>query len=154
MHNRILLSLLMVVSMPAIGVNKCEAQGRVTYTDIPCGTLQPGTTQTMLPSPPHSTDADAAAARQQATSDKRQLAAIEKNRSAERAASVREQGRHKPDKSALAHKKKCTLLGLEKKWSAEDADAISSTVSARSQGLKKTARRKAERYETECEPGR
>src|SRR6476469_6047221 len=105
MHNRILLSLLMVVSMPAIAVNKCEAQGRVTYTDIPCSTLQPGTTQTTLPLPPRSTDTDAAAARQQSTSDKRQLAAIEKNRAAERAASAREQGRHKPDKAALAHKK-------------------------------------------------
>lgn len=89
-----------------------------------------------------------------AASDKRQLAAIEKNRAAERAASGREQGRHKPDKAALAHKKKCTLLGLEKKWSAEDADAVTSTVSAKSQDLRKTARRKAERYETECAPAR
>ena len=147
MRNGILLSLLMAVSMPAMAVYKCESQGHVTYTDIPCGT-----TQTTLPSPPLA--ADAATARQQAASEQKQLAAIEKSRTAERAASEREQRRHKPDKTELAHKKKCTLLGLEQKWSAEDAASESRTVSVRTQGLKKAARRKAERYEAECGPDR
>jgi flagellar biosynthesis GTPase FlhF len=148
MRNGILLSLLIAVSMPAMAVYKCESQGRITYTDIPCGT-----TQTALPPLPYAADADAAAARQQAASERRQLATIEKSQQAERAANDREQQRHKRDKSDIAHKKKCRMLELESKWSAEDAAAGSHTVSDKSQSLKKVARRKAERYETECGAG-
>jgi len=146
MRNGILLSLLMAVSMPAMAVYKCESQGRITYTDIPCGT-----TQTALPPLPYA--ADAAAATQQAASERRQLAAIEKSQQAERVANDREQQRHKRDKTDIAHKKKCRLLELESKWSAEDAAAGSHTVSDKSQTLKKAARRKAERYEAECGAG-
>jgi len=146
MRNGILLSLLMAVSMPAMAVYKCESQGRITYTDIPCGT-----TQTALPPLPYA--ADAAAARQQAASERRQLAAIEKSQQAERVANDREQQRHKRDKTDIAHKKKCRLLELESKWSAEDAAAGSHTVSEKTHDLKKAARRKAERYEAECGAG-
>ena len=146
MRDGLLLSLLMAVSMPAMAVYKCESQGHVTYTDIPCGAAQ-----TALPAVP--LPADAAAAKQQAASEKRQLAAIEKSRQTERIASEREQRRRKQDKTETAHKKKCTLLELEKKWSAEDATAASRTISEKSQGLKKAARRKAERHEAECGAG-
>lgn len=146
MRNGLLLSLLMAVSMPALAVYKCESQGHVTYTDIPCGP-----TQTALPPVP--LPMDAAAAREQTASERRQLAAIEKSRQAERAASERDRPRHKQDKAEAAHKKKCTLLGLEQKWTAEDAAVASHTVSEKTQGLKKTARRKAERYEAECGAG-
>lgn len=146
MRNGILLSLLMAVSMPATAVYKCESQGHVTYADVPCGA-----TQTALPPVP--LPADSAAARQQAASERRQLAAIEKSQQAERVTSERERRRHKPDKAELAHKKKCTLLGLEQKWTAEDAASASHTVSEKTQGLKKAARRKAERYEAECGAG-
>jgi hypothetical protein len=147
MRDGLLLSLLMAVSMPAMAVYKCESQGRVTYSDTPCGAKQ----TTLPPAPPA---VDAAAARQQAARERQLLTAIEKDRAAERAVSEREQRRRKPDKSELAHQKKCSLLGLEKKWSAEDADSMPPMVSARGQDLKKTARRKAERYEAECGAGR
>jgi hypothetical protein len=146
MRNGILLSLLMAVSMPALAIYKCESQGHVTYADIPCGPMQ--TTLPSLPLP-----ADAAGAREQAANDRRQLAAIAKSQEAERIASEREQRRQKPDKAALAHQKKCTLLGLEKKWSAEDAGSLPHTVSEKTQGLKKAARRKAERHAAECGAG-
>ena len=143
MRDRLLLSLLMAVSMPAMAVYKCESQGRITYTDIPCSAAQIEPRPVPLP-------ADAAAARQRAASERQQLASIEKTREAEGAARAREQRRHKQDKAEVAHKKKCTLLGLEKKWSAEDAASGSRTISEKTQGLKKTARRKAERYDAEC----
>jgi hypothetical protein len=146
MRNGLLLSLLMAVSMPALATYKCEWQGQVTYTDIPCGTTQ----KTLPPLP---LPADAAGASQQAASERHQLAGIEKTRQAERVASDREQRRHKQDKAELAHKKKCTLLELERKWSAQDAAANAHTVSEKTQVLKKTARRKAERYDAECGPG-
>jgi hypothetical protein len=146
MRDAILLSLLMAVSLPAMATYKCESQGHVTYTDIPCGAAQATLSPVPLP-------ADAAAARQQAASERRELAAIEKRQQAERAASERERRRRKQDKTELAHKKKCTVLGLEQKWTAEDAAAASHTVSEKTQGLKKAARRKAERYEAECGAG-
>ena len=69
MRDGLLLSLLMAVSMPAMAVYKCEPQGRLTYTDIPCVAAQ---TELRLAPPP----VDAAAARQQAASERRQLASI------------------------------------------------------------------------------
>jgi hypothetical protein len=126
MRDGLLLSLLMAASMPAMAVYKCESQGRLTYTDIPCGAAQ---TELRLTPPP----ADAAAARQQAASERRQLAGIEKNQEAERVNREREQ--------------------LEKTWSDEDAASGSRTSSEKTQGLKKTARRKAERYDVECGTG-
>lgn len=146
MRDGLLLSLLMAVSMPAMAVYKCESQGHVTYTDIPCGAAQ--TTLPPVPLP-----ADAVAAKQQATSEKRQLAAIEKSQQAERVANAHEQRRRKQDKTETAHRKKCTLLGLEKKWSAEDAAAASRTISEKTTAMKKAARRKAERHEAECGAG-
>ena len=146
MRNGILLSLLMTVSLPAMAIYKCEAQGRVTYTDIPCGAAQ-----TRLPPVP--LPADAAGARQQAADEHRQLAAAEKSQEAERVASERERRSSRKDRAALAHQKKCALLGLERKWSAEDAASNPHTISEKTQGLKKAARRKAERHEAECGAG-
>jgi hypothetical protein len=146
MRNAILLSLLMAVSMPVLAVYKCESQGHVTYTDIPCGTGH-----TALPALP--LPADAAGARQRAANEKRRLAAIEKGQEADRLGSEREQRRRKQDKTAIALQKKCALLGLERKWSAEDAAAESHSVSEKTQKLKKAAQRKAERHEAECMVG-
>lgn len=146
MQHWLLLSLLMAVSMPAMAVYKCESHGRITYTDIPCGAAQ--RELPLLPPP-----ADAAGARQQAASERRQLATIEQSHEAARASREREHKRHGLDKAALAGRKKCMLLGLEKKWSAEDAASTSHTVSEKNRGLKKTARRKAERYDAECGAG-
>ena len=146
MRNGILLSLLMAVSLPAMAIYKCEAQGRVTYSDIPCGA-----TQTTLPPVP--LPVDAAGARQLAADERRQLAAMAKRQETERAANERERRNSRKDRTALTHQKKCTLLGLERKWSAEDAASGSHTVSEKTQGLKKAARRKAERHEAECGAG-
>lgn len=146
MLKAILLSLLMAVSMPALAIYKCESQGHVTYTDIPCGAGHAALPALPLP-------ADAAGARQRAASDSRQLAAIAKGQEADRVGREREQRRQKHDKAGVAHQKKCTLLGLERKWSAEDAAAGAHTVSEKTQALKKAARRKAERHEAECAAG-
>ena len=145
MRNGILLSLLMAVSMPALAVYKCESHGRVTYTDLPCGAA------TMILPPP--LPQDAGSARRLAEAERRQLAAIEKRQESERAVAERERSRHKQDKSGLAHKKKCAKLELDRKWSAEDAATESHTVSEKTMGLTKTARRKAERYDAECGAG-
>ena len=107
MRNGLLLSLLMAVSMPAMAIYKCESQGHVTYTDVPCGA-----TRTALPPAP--LPADAAGASQRATSERQQLAAIAKSQEAERLRSEREQRRHKQDKTELAHKRNAQCLRSKK----------------------------------------
>ncbi|SMP54445.1 DUF4124 domain-containing protein [Noviherbaspirillum suwonense] len=143
MRHTILLSLLMAVAMPAMAVYKCVSQDHVTYSDVPCGAAQ-----VVLPPPPPSIDA--AGARQQVDKERRQLAAIEKARDAERASREREQRADRKDKAARADKKKCVRLELERKWSAEDAASVSKTISAKTEAIRRAARRKAERHDAEC----
>ena len=138
-----LLSLLMTVSMPALAVYKCESHGRTTYTDTPCGAAQ---SELLPPAAP----SDPAGARRQAASERSQLARIEKDQEQARASRERQQQRSQQDKAEQAHKKKCTLLALEMKWSAEDASSVTRTVSDKTESLKRQARRKAERHEAEC----
>ena len=141
MRRCILLSVLMAVSMPALAIFKCESHGRFTYTDIPCDGKQ-----VQLPSPVLPSDPDAA--RQRAASEHRQIERIEKDRDKAQADLARQ--RQQKDKLALAHKKKCTLLALEKKWSEEDAAGASRLTIDKAAAGKRRARQKAERYEAEC----
>lgn len=143
MRQGVLLILLTAVSMPALAIYKCESHGHVTYTDAPCGAKQSEL-------PPTPAASDPASARRQAASERQQLAVMEKEREKARAVRERQQQRQERDKSAQAQKKKCTLLALEKKWSAEDAASATRTVSDKSLSVQRQARRKAERYEAEC----
>lgn len=143
MRQGVLLLLLMAVSMPALAIYKCESHGHVTYTDVPCGAKQSRL-------PPAPAPADAAGARRQAAIERQQLAVMEKDQEKARAARERQQQRREKEKSAQAQKKKCALRALEKKWSAEDAASAARTVSDKGEGLKRQARRKAERFEAEC----
>lgn len=141
MRQSLLLSFLMAVSMPALAVFKCESHGQVTYTNVPCGGKQ-------VELPPPSAPSDPAAARQLAASERRLLERIEKDREKARAELARR--RQQEDKLALAHKKKCTLLALETKWSAEDAAGASRSKIDRAGVARRRARQKVERYEAEC----
>jgi hypothetical protein len=138
-----LLSLLMAVPMPALAVYKCESHGRTTYTDTPCGAAQSEL-------PPLAPPSDPAGARRRAAGERSQLARIDKDLEQARASRERQQQRSQKDKADQAHKKKCTLLALEMKWSAEDASSVTRTVSDKTESLKRQARRKAERHEAEC----
>lgn len=140
MRRSILLSVLMAVSMPALAVFKCESHGQLTYSDMPCSGKQG-----QLPSPIAPSDPDAA--RQRAASERSQLERIEKDREKAQADFARQ--RQQKDKLALAHKKKCNLLALEKKWSDEDAGA-SQLKTDKADAARRRARQKAERYDAEC----
>ena len=134
--------LMMIAASPALAVYKCETRQGILYTDAPCGDGQ-----VELPPAPGASDPEAA--RQRALNDRKQLAVIEKEEA--RARSERRQYDTGRNKVAASHKKRCTLLGLEKKWSAEDAAAASHLVSDKAEALKRQARRKAERFEAECQ---
>jgi hypothetical protein len=141
MRQSILLSVLMAVSMPALAIFKCESQGQFTYTDVPCSGKQAQLPPAIAPSDPD-------AARQRAASERSQVEHIEKDREKAQADLARQQ--QKKDKLALAQKKKCTLLALEKKWSEEDAAGASQLTIDKATAGRRRARQKAERYEAEC----
>jgi hypothetical protein len=142
MRSGLLLCSLMIVATPTLAVYKCNTSGGILYTDVPCGG-----TQTELMPPPFVSDP--AAARRLAQEEKKQLSLIEK--AEVHAQSDRRRQETGREKVAATIKKRCTLLGLEKKWSAEDAATASHLVSEKSETLKRQARRKAERYEAECQ---
>ena len=137
-----LLVSMMIVATPALAVYKCESRDGTLYTDIPCAAKP-----TELPPPPPASDP--AAARRLAQNDRKQLAAFEKEQ--ERARDDRRRQEAIRQKTTAAAKKRCTLLGLEKKWSAEDASLTTQLVSEKSEKLKRHARRKAERFDMECQ---
>ena len=142
MRSGLLLVSMMVVGTPALAVYKCETDSGTLYTDIPCSARQ-----LELPPPPPASDP--ASARRRAQNDSKQLAAIEKEE--ERARNDRRRQEAGTQKTTAAINKRCTQLGLEKKWSAEDAALASRQVSERSETLKRQARRKAERFDAECQ---
>jgi hypothetical protein len=142
MRSGLLLCSLMIVATPALAVYKCETWGGVLYTDVPCGG-----TQTEIVPPPFVSDP--AAARRLAQEEKKQLAVIEE--AEDRARGERRRQEASREKVAATIKNRCTRLNLEKKWSAEDAASASHLVSEKSEILKRQARRKAERFEAECQ---
>ena len=141
MRSGMLWFLMMIAASPALAVYKCETRQGVLYTDAPCGDGQ-----VELPPAPGASDPEGA--RRRALNDRKQLAAIEKEE--ERAQSERRRQETGREKVVASHKKRCSVLGLEKKWSAEDAASASHLVSDKAEALKRQARRKAERFEAEC----
>ena len=142
MRSELMLFSMMIVAAPALAVYRCETHGGILYTDTPCTVKQ-----VELPPPP--TAADPASARRLAQKEREQLAAIEKQE--ERAQSERGRRETGRQKTMAAARKRCTQLSLEKKWSAEDAASSSHLVSEKSEALKRHARRKAERFDAECQ---
>lgn len=141
MRSGLMLFSMMIVAAPALAVYRCETHGGIVYSDIPCAGKQ-----VELPLPP--TASDPAGARRLAQQEREQLATMEKQE--ERAQSERRRRETGREKTVAAARKRCTQLGLEKKWSAEDAASSSHLVSEKSEALKRHARRKAERFDAEC----
>src|SRR6476620_211732 len=142
MRSGVMLFSMMIVAAPALAVYRCDTHAGILYTDIPCAVKQ-------VELPPAPSASDPANARRLAQQDREQLAAIEKQE--DRAQSERRRQGTGREKTTTATKKRCTLLGLEKKWSAEDAALAAHLVSEKSETLKRHARRKAELFDSECQ---
>jgi hypothetical protein len=98
----------------AQGVNKCTADGKVSYSDVPCPAGVASATTLQVPRAPA---ADPAAARDLARQAK-EAAALEKTRHQREDKDARE-----ADKSAQAaavQRKKCGKLKLNKQWADDD----------------------------------
>ncbi len=129
--------LLYCLSSPdALAVYRCESDGKIIYTDLPCN-------GTRLPPPdpaPRSTDDNDALRRERS-----ELAKLQKLR--EQRERQESQIRDLAARGAAAREKKCRALALQLKWREEDLReaTVDKTRSARTR-----ARRAAEKYQSEC----
>ncbi|HEX2531964.1 MAG TPA: hypothetical protein VHK70_10940 [Burkholderiaceae bacterium] len=135
-------SLSLCLAAPALAIHKCEAAGKVTYSDAPCptGTITDlGNMDGGVPA----TEAERAG--RQAAQEKLEADHLAQERHRREASEYKE--RQAAARRAAAERKKCASLAQRRKWSEEDA--------ARAAGKSlETARRKArhmaEKYELEC----
>lgn len=146
MHASFLRSLvvagLLLFSIPAYAIYRCEAAGKISYSDLPCpGARQLDIKDSRIDSP--STE------KKQLLEDKKFLDKVEKARRKETEAQYKAQQRAAKQRAAL--EKKCAALSRRQRYASED-------VSAAPQKAMEKARRKAsritEQYEAECKARR
>ncbi|MDB5764203.1 MAG: hypothetical protein JWQ21_3198 [Herminiimonas sp.] len=148
MFKILLLSLLISFSAPALAIYKCESNGKITYSDEPCRggkvlDVDPASGKTAASDAADA--ADAADAGKQITREKSEVKRLENERHKREAKD--EQAQQKAARISAAKHKKCVSLAMRKKWGEEDAAAASGKSAEKA---KRNARRKAEKYETEC----
>lgn len=134
----ILLATLTGFATPAFAVYKCEADGKVTYSDEPC----PGGKQLDLniTSVTNSSNGDSRLKQEKATLQK-----LEKERHRREAVEQRE--RQSANRANATRQKKCDGLARRQKRAAED---VSKSVGKANEKAKLKARRITEDYEAEC----
>ena len=135
---KLLLLFMLGAATPAWSIFKCEADGKVSYTDTPCDGGKFIEAATTAP-------ADATHAIRQATQEKRQLKVLERERHKREAAEERDL--KKASRESAARHRKCAAHARRQKLANQDV--------ARSTGIaNEKARRKAQRitedYEAAC----
>ena len=140
MRTALLLALLMSCSAPVLAVYKCAADGKISYSDLPC--LNGRTLDTL--------DANAAAetgdSQQRLAADKAEALRLEQARHQREDQEQRAQ--HQAARAAASQRKKCQSLALTRRWAEEDArQAAGKSV----EKARIKARRSAEKYVLTCE---
>jgi hypothetical protein len=143
MRTLLILSFLVVLSAPAIAINKCESNGKISYSDEPCRNSKAVKFDASPSIEPLA--ADTANARQRAMREKNELKRIESDRRQHEAQEDKEH--QKLARADAGKKKKCADLALQQKWAEEDANRASGKSADK---IKRTARRKAEKFQLEC----
>lgn len=143
MHKILLLSILALLSAPALAINKCEANGKISYSDAPCRNGKASKIEAESRSEP--TSSDIANARQQAAREKNELNRLENERQQNEAREEKE--RHQLARANAGKQKKCADLALRRKWAEEDAAGASGKSAEK---VRRTARRQAEKFDQEC----
>ena len=134
----------------AATVYKCTADGKVTYTETPCGASATAKVIEVPPAPAPDPAIAADLARQ-----KREGDALRAARLKQEAIDAREG--EKADKAAAIQRKKCAKLALQKKWAEDDARAAGNSTTRVTTGAPSAADRArqhanhaAELYAVEC----
>lgn len=122
-----------------LAVNKCEIDGKISYSDAPC--LNGKSHKLAEPSPP----SDAEGAKRQLAQDKLALTRLEKQRYRQEAKDARAQ--NQAARRGAATQKKCARLTLRKKWIDEDVAQTAGKAGAKA---RTKAKRFNEKYTLEC----
>ena len=136
MRAALLLALLMSCSAPALALYKCGADGKITYSDLPC------TNGKTLGTLAASAAAEAGDSQQRLAADKAEAHSLEQAR--HQREDKEERIQRQAARAAASQHRKCQWLALHQGWAQEDARqaACKATEKAR---LK--ARRSTEKYE-------
>lgn len=125
-------------SVPSFAIYKCEADGKVSYSDEEC---TGGKTLDIS----NATPADAAESQQRLDREKRLLSRLENERQKQDARVEKE--RLRTAKANADQQKKCATLARRQKWADEDA-ALATGKSG--EKARQRARRAAEQYDEAC----
>ncbi|WP_019141422.1 DUF4124 domain-containing protein [Noviherbaspirillum massiliense] len=139
MTRTLLLCALLCLSAPAMAVYKCEAGGKVTYSDKPCA----GGRQIDLG--PGVSPSDTTQANSQLAQEKAKLAQLESERHKREAKEEKEQ--QKLARVARAKQNRC--MAMARRRNAADEDAAAATGKAHDKAMRRL-RRIVEEYEAEC----
>lgn len=120
---------------------RCEDQGKVTYSDAPCGSQARPVATTPAPS-----DAEVRAAQRAAAQDKREANQAVKARRAEQERDFRAQQR--AERNLAKQRKHCDKLAQRAKWAKEDADKGGTVKAMRKADSKR--KRAEETYAMDC----
>ena len=106
------------VSLPALAINKCELNGKISYSEAPC----PAGKATVLASPPAPDESDVAQAKARAAKDARALQKIEVEKTKqEKAELAANKAAARNAAKQAQQQKKCEQLAQKKRWADEDA---------------------------------
>lgn len=105
---------ILIIAALAGAVYKCTADGKVSYSDVPCAASATATTLEAPAAPPADAAAGAELRRQQKQADTLQKARLKREEREERESA-------RAARDAAARRKKCDQLRLKKRWADEDA---------------------------------
>ncbi len=134
----------LIVSVPALAINKCEADGKISYSEAPC----PSGKATVLASAPSPTAADVAQAKTIAAKEARTLKKIEAEKAKqEKLDANASKAAAKNSAKQAKQEKKCAQLAQKKRW----ADEALASASPKNQNKARTkAKQAAEKWDMEC----
>lgn len=136
-----LLCLLLSLSLPAMAVYRCEAGGKITYSDQPCPGAKLVEVNTKV------TPNESARAAAIASQEKAKLKRLENERHKREAMDEKE--RKQLARAAAAKQNRCRAIAQRKVWADEDAAAAAGKAHDKA---KRRVRRITEQYEAECGP--
>ena len=135
----LLAALLYILNQSAFAIYRCEQQGQITYTDLPCSGTELNISTARNSAPEHEKDTDKLA------KEKSEVARLQK---------LREQREHQDQqihdlavRGAALREKKCRSLALKLKWRQED---VREAPLHSQQKARTKERRAAETYQNEC----
>lgn len=134
-----LLCLLVSSSLPALAIYRCEAGGKVSYSDQPCANGR------LVDIKAEDAPRDAGKAAAALSQDKARLRELESDR--RRREDKEESERKAVARANFAKRNRCRVLEQRKNWATEDV----ATASGRTQEkAKRKMRRVSEQFEGEC----